>query len=99
MTVRNNFDNFHLSTSTSSTTNGMQNESSGVELFHQTNPSNDLLSPFLSKKQTSDYRLASDRKIDSDLDYVEENTFLQSDPAIEIAFDDDESIISISKSW
>uniref|UniRef100_A0AAF5PU50 DUF19 domain-containing protein n=2 Tax=Wuchereria bancrofti TaxID=6293 RepID=A0AAF5PU50_WUCBA len=97
MTMWNNFDNFHLSTSTSSTTNGMQNESSGVELFHQRNPTNGLLSSFLSKKQTSDYRLASDRKIDSDLDDVEENTFLQSDPAIEIAFDDDENVISISK--
>ncbi|EJD76493.1 hypothetical protein LOAG_16565 [Loa loa] len=98
MTVRNNFDNFY--TSASFTTIGVQNESKAFERSHQTNSTNDLFSPSLSKKkQISNYRRSPAQKIDLNLDYVEENTYLESDPTVEIAFDDDENVVGIPKSW
>ncbi|KAL3984902.1 hypothetical protein ACH3XW_36395 [Acanthocheilonema viteae] len=98
MTVRDNFVNFHTSTSTSITTNGAQNAGKIFERIYETNSTDDLFSPsFNKKKQISNYRFSHSRKIDSASDYVEENTFLESDPTIEIAFDNDENMIRVSK--
>ncbi|VBB34043.1 unnamed protein product [Acanthocheilonema viteae] len=69
------------------------------ERIYETNSTDDLFSPsFNKKKQISNYRFSHSRKIDSASDYVEENTFLESDPTIEIAFDNDENMIRVSKS-
>uniref|UniRef100_A0A0R3RKX0 Uncharacterized protein n=1 Tax=Elaeophora elaphi TaxID=1147741 RepID=A0A0R3RKX0_9BILA len=98
MTAGNNFDNFLTSTSTStlSTTIGLES----IFERSQTSTTDNLLSSlFNKKKETFNYRRAPSRKIDSTLDYVEENTFLESDPTVEIAFDNDGNAISIPKSW
>lgn len=70
MTVQNDFDNFHTSTSISSTTNGAQNESKVFERSNETNSTDHLLSTSLNKKKRiPDYRRAPARKVDPSVDY------------------------------
>uniref|UniRef100_A0A915PYF9 Uncharacterized protein n=1 Tax=Setaria digitata TaxID=48799 RepID=A0A915PYF9_9BILA len=97
--ARNNFVKFHSPTSAiTSGTKGSMNASKAFGRSNETISTNGLFNPsFNKKKQNFDYRRSPSRKIDPNLDYVEENTFLESDPSIEIAFDDDGKAVSIAK--
>ncbi|MCP9262701.1 hypothetical protein DINM_006055 [Dirofilaria immitis] len=98
LTVENNFVNFYSSTSTSSTRNGVQralNANKTFERFNETNSTDGLFSSSDSKtKQIFSHRQTSSRK---NMDHAEENPFSESDSTIEIAVDNDENVLSISK--
>ncbi|VDP11942.1 unnamed protein product [Onchocerca flexuosa] len=101
LTVENNIANFFSTPPASFPTNGGQRSLNANKTFERSNEINSTDGLFSSSdsktKQTFHYRRASARKINPNLDYVEETTLLESDPAIELALNNDENVLSISK--
>ncbi|VDK72667.1 unnamed protein product [Onchocerca ochengi] len=98
--VENNFVNFFSTPPASFPTNGAQRPLNANKTFERSNEINSTDGLFSSSdsktEQTFYYRRASARKINPNLDYVEENTLLDSDSAIEIAFNNDENVLTKS---